>query len=71
MTILTTVGACLGLLVLVLMSLAPALVELDARFPVAQREQGPAAKAPRTPRAARPTPGVTRATRGTRITAHA
>ncbi|WP_328604360.1 hypothetical protein OG943_30475 [Amycolatopsis sp. NBC_00345] len=85
MTILATVGACVGLLVLVLMSLAPAIVELDARFPVGRREQGPAARAVRAARAVKTArsaqaAGVAgaahavkaaRGAAGTRITAHA
>jgi hypothetical protein len=67
MTILATVGACMGLLVLVLMSLAPAIVALDERFPVGRRKQ---AQATREARAARAVKAAREAT-GTRITAHA
>ncbi|MFF0147955.1 hypothetical protein ATK36_4448 [Amycolatopsis sulphurea] len=38
-TTLTVIGASAGLMVLVLMSLAPALVDLNERFPVAPRKQ--------------------------------
>jgi hypothetical protein len=38
MTIIASVGAYAGLALLVLMALAPFLVELDERFPVARRE---------------------------------
>jgi hypothetical protein len=82
MTILATVGACAGLLVLVLMSLAPAIVELDARYPVGRREQGPAVRAMRAARAVKTARSaqaagvagavkVAREAAGTRITAHA
>ena len=75
MTILATVGACAGLLVLVLMSLAPAIVELDGRFPAGRREQGQAARAARAVKTARSAPaGAVKAARGaagTRITVHA
>jgi hypothetical protein len=81
MTILATVGACAGLLVLVLMSLAPAIVELDGRFPVGRREQGQAARAVLAARAvktARSAPAgaahavqTARVAAGTRRTAHA
>ncbi|WP_406638519.1 hypothetical protein [Amycolatopsis sp. WGS_07] len=39
MTALTVIGATAGLLVLVLMALAPALVELNERHPVRPRKQ--------------------------------
>ncbi|SEO65732.1 hypothetical protein [Amycolatopsis saalfeldensis] len=78
MTILATVGACAGLLVLVLMSLAPAIVDLDGRFPAGPREQAQSARAVRAVKTARPAPaGTAHAVKaahgaaGTRITAHA
>lgn len=39
MTALTVIGAAAGLVVLVLMALAPTLVELNERYPVEPRKQ--------------------------------
>ncbi|WP_033288127.1 hypothetical protein [Amycolatopsis jejuensis] len=39
MTALTVIGAAAGLIVLVLMSLAPVIVELNERYPVRPRKQ--------------------------------
>lgn len=60
MSVLATLGIVVGLAVIALMAVAPALVDLNERFPVREREESGAAQADRSRATARPPPGAAR-----------